>query len=208
MSDSARSGPSDRSLLHRIQSGSEGAAGELHRRYADRLLALTRARAGADWRSREDAEDVVQSVFGSFFRGASGGMYRAPDGDELWGLILTIALNKIRAKGQFHRAAKRDVRRTVGEGDRDDRAFDPPEDPTAAHRLLQVVADELIQGLPDSHREIVRLRAEGYEIAEIAGSTGRSKRSVERVLQELRARFAPETGPLSSHDSRDRPTPE
>jgi len=35
-----------------------------------------------------------------------------PPGEDLWKLLLVIALNKIRARGTFHRAAKRDVRRT------------------------------------------------------------------------------------------------
>jgi DNA-directed RNA polymerase specialized sigma24 family protein len=33
---------------------------------------------------------------------------------------------------------------------------------------------------------VVELRMEGYEVAEIAQQTGRSKRTVERILQESR----------------------
>jgi DNA-directed RNA polymerase specialized sigma24 family protein len=34
---------------------------------------------------------------------------------------------------------------------------------------------------------MIRLRVEGFEVAEIATRTSRSKRSVERVLQQFRA---------------------
>lgn len=185
-------GPSDGSLLARVRDGSQDAAGELYRRYAQRLLALARAKCGADLAARVDVEDIVQSVFGSFFRGAGQGYYTAPPGEELWGLLLVIALNKIRAKGAHHRAAKRDVRKTVGgdvlAGGAD--GFDPPADDETAHHILRLVVDEVLNELPDGHRDVVRLRIEGYEVAEVAARTGRSKRTVERVLQDFRTRMA------------------
>ncbi len=192
----------DRSLLRRVRTGSEGAAGELHRRYADRLLALARARAGSDLRARLDAEDIVQSVFGSFFRGAKRGLYSAPDGEELWGLFLVIALNKIRAQGAHHRAAKRDVRRTRNDDGADVERFRVPADDQSAFDLLRIVVDELLESRPESVRDIVRLRIENHEVAEIAERTGRSKRTVERVLQEFRTQLANELKPMGDdgHD--------
>ena len=59
--------------------------------------------------SRVDPEDIVQSVFRTFFRRASEGQYQVPSGEELWKLLLAISLNKVRSVGQFHRAAKRDI---------------------------------------------------------------------------------------------------
>jgi RNA polymerase sigma-70 factor, ECF subfamily len=194
--------PSDRSLLRRVRVGSEGAAGELHRRYADRLLALARAKTGTDLKARVDAEDIVQSVFGSFFRGAKRGLYSAPDGEELWGLFLVIALNKIRAQGTRHRAAKRDVRRTSNEAGTETNRYGVPADDRSAYELLRIVVDELLDDRPESVREIVRLRIENHEVAEIAGRTGRSKRTVERVLQEFRSQLAEELKPAEDdgHD--------
>lgn len=191
--------PSDRSLMSRIRGGSQGAAGELHRRYAERLLAFARTRIGTDWQVREDAEDVVQSVFGSFFRGANRGLYQAPEGEELWGLFLVIALNKIRTKAVHHRAAKRDVRRTLIGSVASEGSFEAIDDDAAAGLFLQLVVDEMIGQLPDSHRETVRLRIEGFEVAEIAAATGRSKRSTERILQEFRGRMLSAGGVTHEH---------
>src|SRR5438034_7863551 len=102
----------DQQLLQRYQQGDHEAAEQLYRRYADRLRALTRRKSSAVLASRMDPDDIVQSVFRNFFHAAREGGYDVPPGEDLWKLLLVIALNKIRARGTFHRAAKRDVRRT------------------------------------------------------------------------------------------------
>ena len=185
---------SDQSLVARFQGGSQGAASALYARYARRLTALARAKCGADLAARVEAEDIVQSVFGSFFRGAKDGGYSAPAGEELWGLLLVITLNKVRAKGAHHRAAKRDVRRTLSGDELAAVGHEPPGDDTASAALLGLVVEEVLAALPEGHRPVVRLRIEGHEVAEIAAATGRSKRTVERILQEFRGRMATEYG--------------
>ena len=198
----SRPGPSDGSLLARVRDGSQDAAAALYHRYAQRLLALAKAKCGTDLAARVDAEDIVQSVFGSFFRAAARGYYDVPSGEELWGLLLVIALNKIRAKGAHHRAAKRDVRKTVGGAALTpaDGGVEPPATDEAAHHLLRLVIGDVLDLLPVGHREVVRLRIEGWEVAEIAQRAGRSRRTVERVLQEFRARMAAEFGQGAGDD--------
>ena len=49
--------------------------------------------------------------------------------------------------------------------------------------------DEHLAGLPKSNQSIIRLRIDGYAVAEIAAAVGRSLRTVERVLQDFRARL-------------------
>ena len=52
-----------------------------------------------------------------------------------------------------------------------------------------MVVDEALERLPPLQREMVQLRIEGYEVAEIADKTGRSKRTVERLLQKSREKL-------------------
>jgi DNA-directed RNA polymerase specialized sigma24 family protein len=52
-----------------------------------------------------------------------------------------------------------------------------------------MVVDDVLADLPESHRRMVDLRIDGHEIAEISREVGRSKRSVERVLQDFRIRM-------------------
>ena len=180
--------PTDRSLLRLLRDGSEAAAGQLYLRYAQRLYNLILSRRTADLARCEDADDIVQSVFGSFFRRVRKGYYDVPAGEELWKLLLVMALNKIRAQGTYHRAAKRDVRLTATadavDGNRP-RSQDDPE-----HALLRLVVEEALEQLDQRQREIVRLRLHGHEVAEIAELTGRSKRTVERNLQSARSKLS------------------
>lgn len=199
-SSERRPGPSDGSLIARVREGSEDAAAALYSRYAQRLLALAKARTGDDLAARVDAEDIVQSVFGSFFRGATQGLYDAPTGEEIWGLLLVIAMNKIRVKGRHHRAAKRDVRKTVGGESLQAEGVDPPATDEAAHTLLRLVVDEVLARLPAGHRDVVQLRLEGFEVAEIAKQTGKSMRTTERVLQEFRTRMAEHVNDERTHE--------
>ena len=100
----------DHDLLEKLRGGDCEAATLLYRRYAKRLRQLIRAKCSPALARRLDADDIMQSVFQVFFQGALGGCYDVPAGEELWPLLLVIALNKIRSQGTYHRAAKRDVR--------------------------------------------------------------------------------------------------
>lgn len=53
--------------------GDEAAARRLHDGYAERLVRLVGSRLGARFRSRFEAEDVVQSALASLFARASDG---------------------------------------------------------------------------------------------------------------------------------------
>ncbi len=178
--------PSDHSLLARFRRGSQDAATQLYLRYVQRLRALTRTRWSQDLARRLEVEDIVQSVFNTFFQRARRGYYDVPVGEELWQLFLVLALNKIRAKVAFHHAAKRDVRLTVDSSDLDQQGARELSDDRAAYAFLNLAIEEALARLPKWHKTMVELRIQGYEVAEIARLTGRSRRSVERVLQEAR----------------------
>lgn len=182
--DSATQETSDRSLLCRLKLGSEDAATQLYLRYANRLQSLAQAHSSPQLARQIDAEEIVQSVFGSFFRGVRAGHYDIPEGEELWRLFLVMALNKIRSKGAFYSAAKRDSRLTAGSRELEGQIDD------AALGCLQVTIDETLERLSEAQRQMVLLRVEGYTVDEITQRTGRSRRTVERLLQEARKNLA------------------
>ncbi len=178
--------PSDRLLLWRFRTGSQEAARLIYVRYARRLRALVRVKGAAGLANHVDAEDVVQSVFTRFFRGAGCGRYDVAEGEDLWKLFLVMALNKVRAEGVFHRAAKRDARLTCGLDRLPASAQLTEHRRGSAQGLSKLVVEEALERLPPPHRYIVEKRTEGHGVAEIARQLGRSKRSVERLLQESR----------------------
>lgn len=180
------SSDSDRELLEHFLEGRERAATVLYERYAKRLHAMARVNESAELRQRVDADDIVQSVFRSFFRRASMGCYQIPAEDDLWKLLFVITLQKVRSAGTFHRAAKRDVRATshgdwLLESARKQSSLDE-----WALLEMRMLVGEVVERLPAVHQRMIQLRMEGHEVAEIAVRTERSKRSVERVLHDFR----------------------
>jgi len=181
----------DESLMSSFREGNLEAATQLYERYARRLYALAKSRTPTPLASRLDADDIVQSVFRSFFRSAKAGLYDLPGKTNLWPLLLVIALNKIRAQGVFHTAEKRDVRRTLGMNEEGAIA-------AAIERLesesnepfLNSVALDLVEQMPEPIRNVIRLRLDGHTVDEIAVRLQRTKRSIERLLQESRQRFS------------------
>ncbi len=178
--------PSDGSLLRRFRVGEQDAATRLYLRYAQRLRGLATKQTGQELRTRLDPEDIVQSVFRTFFRRAKEGHYQVPDGEELWKLFLVIGLHKIRDAAVFHRAARRDVSRTHSLPERTASYSDPESQNDSAETTLRIVIDELLEQLSESQRQIVMLRLDGSQVDEIATQTRRSKRTVERTLQKFR----------------------
>ena len=176
---------SDGSLLRRYKSGDQAAATRLYLKYAHRLHGLAVAQTGQDLKTRIEPEDIVQSVFRTFFRRAKDGHYQVPDGEELWKLFLVIGLHKIRDAASYHRAEKRNVQKTLSLSDNNqDFAATAPD--KIAENTLQIVIDELLQRLSSSQKEIIMLRLEGMTVDDIAESTQRSRRTVERTLQKFR----------------------
>jgi RNA polymerase sigma-70 factor (ECF subfamily) len=180
---------SDGSLLEQCRRGDQDAATQLYARYVDRLQLLAQARCSSQLARCLDAEDIVQSVFRTFFRGVRQGYYDIPEGEDLWKLLLVIALNKIRAKGSFHLAAKRDVRLTRTMEGSDAGLEDHLKEASGDQVFRHLVIQEALDQLDERQRQIVELRLQGHDINEIAAKTGRSKRTVERHMQDVRARL-------------------
>lgn len=178
---------SDGDLLERLHQGDDAAATEVHVRYTERLERLVRTRWSRQLASHLEVEDIIQSAFRRFFTAAQQGAYVLPDGEELWKLLLVITLNRLRAEETFCRAANRDVRLNIAL-----EAMTPHDHPPCLRdgsdsTLLQLVVREALGQLPPLHRHAVELRMSGYEVNEIATRLQRSKRTVERVLQEALA---------------------
>jgi RNA polymerase sigma factor (sigma-70 family) len=175
-------------LVERFRAGDPQAAAELFARYAQRLARLAEQHLSRPVARREGPEDVVQSVFRTFYRRAAAGEFRIDGSEELWRLLATLTLRKARAKARRHTAGPRDVRAEAA-GDAwlsDALAREPGPDEAAA--LVDQI-DHLLRGLPELHAHVLDLRLQGHGVSEIADSLGFSRRTVQRALGLLRQRL-------------------
>src|SRR5262249_46012896 len=117
--------------------------------------------------------------------GAEGRLTHAPDAAGLGRFFRGVALTRLRAQAAFHRSARRDVRLT-----QTDDAVEQQAAPDTSPAFLRLVVEEALEGLDPALREVVEMRMAGHEVLEIARHTGRSLRSVERLLQQSRQQLA------------------
>src|SRR5262245_38046641 len=97
-------------LVARLQAGDKDAATAIFSRFAQRLIGLARSRLDATVRQKVDPEDVVQSVYKSFFIRFSDGEFELKGWDSLWALLTVLTVRKCGHKIEYFRAARRDVR--------------------------------------------------------------------------------------------------
>src|SRR5437899_8297734 len=105
-------------LVEQWQAGDEAAAKELFDTYVERLMALARRRLSQRLASRVDPEDVVQSVFRTFFCRAKEGKFQIKDQDDLCKLLMRITVHKVLKQVEHHTAGKRDPRLETEQGNR------------------------------------------------------------------------------------------
>jgi RNA polymerase sigma factor (sigma-70 family) len=169
----------DADLVTAFQEGDLGAARELHDQFSDRLMALVRRRLNPVFQPRMDPEDVVQSAFRSFFRVLGKDDYAVTDNmDAVWGLLASIAINKLRAKVRFHSAGKRSIQK--------EDCFHHAIDATGAPDTETVFVDELrrlFSKCSPTHHSILELLLEGKSVEEVAEIQGCSTRTVNRVIE-------------------------
>src|SRR5206468_8875797 len=84
-------GPFDR-LMADLRGGRPEAAREVFDRYARRLVGLAAAKLPGFARAKLDPEDVVQSVFRTFFRRHADGQFRPEHWDALWSLLAVLTV--------------------------------------------------------------------------------------------------------------------
>lgn len=169
-------------LLELYQSGDDEAATQLYERYVGRLVALARTRVGARMQSRIDADDVVQSAFRSFYANASNNRYSLDKPGDLWRLLASITINKLKKQIQKHSAAKRNVAVEVGPREIR-RACEPT--PAEAAALVEEL-DLFTKRLTTDEKQALALRLQGAEVNSIATALGKSPRTIRRLLSQAK----------------------
>jgi RNA polymerase sigma-70 factor (ECF subfamily) len=172
------------------------AARQLFNRFAGRLIGLARMRLDHVIRAKVGAEDVVQSVFKSFFRCHADGQFDVQGWDALWSLLVVITARKCGRQLRRYHGAARDVRREDPALESADGsasgwealAHDPSPEEAA---VLAETLERLMRDLKERERQVLELRLQGYTVPEISSRVGRTEYTVQGILKRVRQRLEP-----------------
>jgi DNA-directed RNA polymerase specialized sigma24 family protein len=182
---------SEQALIDLWRRGDQDAARKIVERYLDRLLHLARGRISQRLASRVDPEDIVQSVFRTFFVRLKDGRFVFAEQEDLCKLLMRITLHKTLRQVAFHKAAKRNpgLETEHGEQHREQlmALLDREPTPEATVMFLDQLEHFFAQ-LQPLERRIVELRIQGCSNDEIVkelklGYDRKIRRLLERVQE-------------------------
>ncbi len=193
--------------LGRLAKGDSYAAEVVWQNYFEKLVFYARRKLQSMPLRTFDEEDVALSAMQSFFHGMQGGKFDSlGNREELWRLLLTITARKASAQRRRSLRTKRGSGQVRGEsifGQADpdqDRAFGIAEvlgdEPTPELAAMVVENTKMLLDLLDDDvtRQIALMRLEGHTNEEIAQKLGCARRTVERKLERIRARWGEHEG--------------
>ncbi|HBE69134.1 MAG TPA: RNA polymerase subunit sigma-70 [Planctomycetaceae bacterium] len=188
--------PDESHVSHWIQLVKEGdsvAASELWRHYFDRLVRAVRVRLGGQNRAPSDEEDIVLSVFNSFYDAAQQGRFPdLADRDSLWQVLLRMSVRKVIDKRRHDQRIRRGGEHVLHsiEVDEENRAFHEivgNEPSPEMILMMQEAVEQLFSHLGDGQlRDLAGAKLEGYTNAELASKFECSERTIERRLHLIR----------------------
>lgn len=179
--------------MQRLRAGDDQAAREVYDRFAAQLTRLARSRLAHPLRAKLDAEDVIQSVFRSFFVRQRQGDWKLDTWSDLERLLAVITLHKCgtqvaRFQAQRRAAARelplsaaRDVPQGCGNLCRE-----PSPEEVA---MLEELLGRLVKILHPLDATILLLRLDGHSAAEISLRVGRAVRTIWRALKRCEAKL-------------------
>ncbi len=171
--------------LGQLAAGKPAAVEEFWQRYGESLQRVAERQIATWLRRRVDPEDVVQSACRTFFRRAGEGSFSFESKDDLWKLLLTITLNKVRMQARFHTRNRRSIskERSLPE----EASLQPAEWDHAIESIeLKDMLDTAFQNYDDEKRKVLDMWLEGRTQIEIATAIGCSERTVRRMQDRIR----------------------
>lgn len=184
--------------IERLRQGDSAAAFELWERYSKRMQRLGRTRLKGVTPTAFDEEDVALSAYGAFCFAVQEGRYSSLQGrDDLWPLLATFTVRKANDRLKGEGAWKRNGRETGGPI-RDEAALlthvPSSELDPALSVLLKDEFQRLMRALNDSELErLVVFKLDGHTNEEIAERLGLTRRTIQRMLNLVRAIWRAET---------------
>lgn len=180
-------------LVQLLRAGGDALARELFDRFSQRLLGLAHGHLNEQLRRKVDPEDIVQSVYKSFFRRLEADQLEIAGWDNLWSLLTVMTVRKCATRAEYFQAGRRDARREVDLDGTDSRhswrpLIDREPSPEEGVLLAEMVRG-LVAEFDAEDRDIIVLSFQGHSVREISAELNRAERSVRRLRERLRLRL-------------------
>ena len=195
--------------INQIKHGDSLAANRIWKHYFDRLVRSVRQRLYGQNRAVSDEEDIVLSVFDSFYAAVEKGRFPdLSDRDDLWRLLLTMSARKIIDKRRHDQRQRRGGNVAVHslDGDADDSVFIETIGSEPSPEMVLMMQESVEQFF--SHlgvgqlQDLAGAKLEGYSNAEIAERLGCSERTIERRLHLIREKLQQEVIFIHDHSQK------
>ncbi|MEM6365307.1 MAG: sigma-70 family RNA polymerase sigma factor [Planctomycetota bacterium] len=182
-----------------VKDGNSSAANQIWQHYFDRLVRAVRKRLYGQNRAISDEEDIVLSVFDSFYAAAEKGRFPdLADRDDLWRLLITMASRKVVDKRRHDQRQRRGggaVIESLNNGENDSIVVEAIGNEPSPDMVLMMeeTVEQLFSHLGVGQlRDLAGAKLEGFSNAEIAQRQGCSERTIERRLHLIREKLQQE----------------
>ncbi len=199
--------------IDQVKGGDSSAANRIWQHYFDRLVQAVRRRLVGQNRAVSDEEDIVLSVFDSFYAAAENGRFPdLSDRDDLWRLLLRMSARKVTDKRRHDLRQRRGgdvVVHSLNEAGEDETIIEAIGDEPSPEMVLmmQESVEQFFSHLGVGHlRDLAVARLEGYSNAELAQRFECSERTIERRLHLIREKCQQEL--FTDHDHSPEETPD
>ena len=156
--------------------------------YEPYLRKVVRRQLPPHLRARFDSIDVVQSAWADLLKGFREAGWRFPDVACLRAFLVQATRNRFLDRVRQHHAGQQRERTVVLERAREVSPTPQarPSEIAEAHELWE----RMLALCPANHHDLLRLKREGFSLAEIASRTGLHEGSVRRILRTLARQLA------------------
>jgi DNA-directed RNA polymerase specialized sigma24 family protein len=177
---------SNRELLDAWRHGDEAAAAMVFHRYQRRLFALIRSRMARKLARRVDPEDVLMSAYRSFFVAVRKDRAVVSANDDLWPLLLTLAMRKLGQANRRHTAEFRSVDHEDHSDSNWARFADLAEPSPDDVAVVSSELENLLMHLDATAREVMVRTLQGDDVVKVASALEINERTVRRALERIR----------------------
>jgi RNA polymerase sigma-70 factor (ECF subfamily) len=174
-------------LLDRLCGGDAAAVEQVFVAYEPYLRMVVRRQLPPALRAKFDSADILQSVWADLVHGFREAGWRFADAAHLRAFLVQVTRHRFIDRLRQHRTAlgREQALAEPGQEEALPGAEPPPSEVAQAEELWE----RMLALSPPTHQEVLRLRRQGWTLAEVAARTGLHPSSVRRILYDLARRL-------------------